>query len=132
MLSTFCLGKNATMETRDYRVFSQDEANITMVSYVIQAAYYVKHAVRVVSDDTDVFVLLAYWIHRAALQYKARMERWNGTVLDINATCTELGSKGLHLLGVHALSGCDMTSYLYGIGKTRSLNTLLYQKIFHV
>ena len=62
------------METRDYRVFSQDEADITMVCYVIQAAYYVKHAVRVVSDDTDVFVLLVYWIHRAALQYKAQME----------------------------------------------------------
>ena len=45
--------------------------------------------------------------------------------LDINATCTELGPRCLQLLGVHALSGCDTTSYLYGKGKTRALNTLL-------
>ena len=53
------------------------------------------------------------------------MERWNGIVLDINETCTELGPKSLQLLGMHALSGCDTTSYLYGKGKTKALNTLL-------
>ena len=53
------------------------------------------------------------------------MERWNGIVLDINETCTELGPKSLQQLGMHALSGCDTTSYLYGKGKTRALNTLL-------
>ena len=49
-----------------------------------------KIVIRVVSDDTDVFVLLIYWVHRAALQCKVQMEGWNGTVLDINATCAEL------------------------------------------
>ena len=53
------------------------------------------------------------------------MERWNGTVLDISATCTELGPKCLQILTVHALSGCDTTSYLYSKGKTRALNTSL-------
>ena len=32
------------------------------------------------------------------------MERWDGTVLDINATCSELGPQCLQLLGMHALS----------------------------
>ena len=45
------------------------------------------------------------------------MEQWNGTALDINATCTELRPKCLQLFGVHALSGCVTTSYLYGKGK---------------
>ena len=78
-----------------------------------------------VSDDTDVFVLIVYWVHRTALQCKVQMERWNGTVLDINVTCTELGPKCLQLLSVHALSGCDTTSYLYSKGKTRASHTLL-------
>lgn len=125
VLSTFSLGENVTMETKDDGAFSHDEADITMVSYVIQAATYGKGVVRVVSDDTDVFVLLVYWVHRAGLQCKVQMERWNGIVQDINATCTELGPKCLQLLSVHALSGCDTTSYLYGKGKTRALNTLL-------
>ena len=125
VLSTFSVGENVIMETKDDGAFSHDEADVTMVSYVTQVANYGKNVIRVLSDDTDVFVLLVYWVYRAALQCKVQMERWNGTVLDINATCTELGPKSLQLLGMHALSGCDTTSYLYGKGKTRALNTLL-------
>jgi len=46
-------------------------------------------------------------------------------VLDINATCADLGEKCLQLLGMHALSGCDTVSYPYGNGKISALNTLL-------
>ncbi len=94
------------MEIKDDGAFRHDEADVTMVSYVIQAANYGKNVIRVLSDDTDVFVLLmVYWVYKAALQCKVQMERCNGTVLDINATCTELGPKSLQLLGMHALSG---------------------------
>ena len=48
-----------------------------------------------------------------------------GTVLDINATCSELGPQCLQLLGMHTLSGCDTTSYPYSNGRARALNTLL-------
>ena len=34
-----------------------------------------------------------------------QMERWIGVVVDINATCTELGPKCLQLTGMHVLSG---------------------------
>ena len=64
-------------------------------------------------------------MHQASLQCKVQMERWDGTVLDINATCSDLGSKCLQLLGIHALSGCDTVSYPYGKGKISALNTLL-------
>ncbi len=56
VLSTFSLGENATMETRDDGEFNHDEADITMVSYVIQAANYGKDVIHVVTDDTDIFV----------------------------------------------------------------------------
>lgn len=113
------------METNDNGVFRHDEADVTMISYVLEAACCGKEVIRVLSDDTDVFILLVYWVYRSALQCKVQMERWNGTVLDINATCANLGPKCLELLGMHALSGCDTTSYPYGKGKVTALSTLL-------
>jgi len=52
--------QHVTMETRDDGAFSHDEADVTMVSYAIQAASHGKSVIRVFSDDTDVFVLLVY------------------------------------------------------------------------
>ena len=53
------------------------------------------------------------------------MERWDGSVFDINAICTDLGQKCLQLLSMHALSDCDTTSYPYGKGNLTALNTML-------
>ena len=115
------------MEARDDGVFQHDEADVTMVSYVLEAARRGKEVIRVLSDDTDVFALLVYWVYRAEVQCKVQMERWDGTVLDINATinANRLGMKCLQLIGMHALTGCDTTSYLFGKGKVSALNTLL-------
>ena len=125
VLSTFNLGENTTLETQDDGTFGHDEADVTMISYVLQAASCGQGVIRVLSDDTDVFALLVYWVYRAELQCKLHMERWDRTILDINATCADLGPKCLQLLGMHALSGCDTTSYPYDKGKIRALNTLL-------
>ena len=64
-------------------------------------------------------------MHQASLQFKVQIEQWNETVLDINATCSDLGSKFFQLLGIHALCGCHTVSYPYGKGKISALNTLL-------
>ena len=53
------------------------------------------------------------------------MEQWDGTVLDINATCADLGPQCLQLLGMHSISGCDTTSYIYAKGKFSALKTML-------
>ena len=76
------------------------------------------------SDDTDVFVLLVYWCKKADVSCAVQMERWNGSVLDINATVTALGDKCRGLLGMHALSGCDTVSYPNGRGKVSALRVL--------
>ena len=53
------------------------------------------------------------------------MEKWNGDVLDVSKTIEQLGSrKCSQLLGIHALSGCDMVSYPFGKGKKSALNRL--------
>ena len=53
------------------------------------------------------------------------MERWDGSVLNINVTCNNLCQKCLQPPGMHALSGCETTSYPHGKGKVTELNTLL-------
>ena len=45
-------------------------------------------------------------------------------MLDINATCADLGPQCLQLLGMHAISGCDTTSYPYAKGKFSTLKTM--------
>ena len=73
------------------------------MSNVLKAAENGKRVIRVLSDDTDMFVLLVYWVYRADLElpYKVQMERWDRTVQNAR----------LQLLGMHALSGCNTTSY---------------------
>ena len=58
------------------------------------------------------------------LHCSVQMERWNGVVVDINATGTKLGHKCLQLMGMHVLSGCDSVSYPFNTGKISALNTL--------
>ena len=36
--------------------------------------------IRILSDDTDVFVLLVYWVYRNKIQATVQMERWDGAV----------------------------------------------------
>jgi hypothetical protein len=83
--------------------------------------------VRVLSDDNDIFVLLVYWTWRYEMHghLAVQMEKWDGVVLDINATCANLGDTLCsQLLGAHAITGCDTVSYPFGKGKASVLKTL--------
>ena len=113
------------MESRSDGIFAHDEADITMISYLLMAAKSGMEVVRILSDDTDVFVLLVYWVYRHQIQATVQMERWDGTVWDINKTCDQLGPKCLQILGMHNLTGSDITSYLFGKGKVSALNILM-------
>ena len=97
VLSTFDMSTAVTIDTQYTGVFGHEEAGVTIISYVLQAVGEGKNVVRVLCDDTDVFVLLVFWMWRNQLVDKCQMqmERCDGTVLDINQTCTKLGSKCL-------------------------------------
>ena len=77
--------------------------------------------VRILSDETDMFVLLVYWVNWADWQ----CANWEGPLLGINGTCADLGQKCLQLLGMRALSGYVTTSYPYGKGSVIALNTMV-------
>ena len=74
---------------------------------------------QVLADDADIFVLLVYFIWYKPLAYIS-MRKYNGKIIDIRATVTELGNKCSDILPVHALSGCDTVSYPYGKGRCQS------------
>ena len=60
---------------------------MAMIAYLRQAAESGKSVIRILTDDTDVFALLVYWVWIMQLHSAVQMERWNWMVIDINATC---------------------------------------------
>ena len=67
--------------------FEHDEAGVTMIAYLPQAGESGKSVIRILTDDTDVFVLLVHLVWKMQLHSAVQIERWNGVVIDINATC---------------------------------------------
>ena len=100
-LSTCNLGPQISVESRDDGVFLHVEAEVTIISYIFQATDDSRQVVRILTDDSDISVLLVFWTWRYGSQNKL-------VVLDINSTCASLG-QALYsqLLGAHTLSGCD-------------------------
>ena len=127
LLCTFNLGCGVTVDRIHDGVFGHNEADITIISYMLQAADDGCHVVRVLSYETDIFVLLVYWTWRCNLKDRlaVQMEKWDGVVLDVNATCANLGSTVCSQQhGAHAITGCDTVSYPFGKGKASMLKTL--------
>ena len=52
-------------------------------------------------------------------------ENANGEVVNINAAVESLKGKAGMILGLHALTGCDSTSFIYGKGKASAIPVLL-------
>ena len=62
----------------------------------------------ILSDDTDVFVLLLYWVNWADLQCKVHMERWDGSVKYFTDR-----SKAVLLLWIFYVFVLSCVCYLY-------------------
>ena len=50
------------MDNRDDGAFPHDEADVTLIAYMLQAAELGKDVIRILSDYTDVFMMLVYWV----------------------------------------------------------------------
>ena len=100
----FNFGSDVTLQSKVDGGFNHDEADVTIVAYLLQIAEKEK-VIRILSDDTDIFILLLYWTWKAELHQTCtvQMEKWDGTVLNINQSCMRLQDKCLLLLGIHAL-----------------------------
>ena len=107
VFNTFDMSAAVTIDTQDTGVFAYEEVGVTIISYVLQAVGEGNNVVSVLCDDKDVFTLLVFWMWRNQLVDKCQMQmdRCDGAVLNINQTCTTLGSKCLQLLEMLPLTG---------------------------
>uniref|UniRef100_A0A7R9FHM4 oleoyl-[acyl-carrier-protein] hydrolase n=1 Tax=Timema tahoe TaxID=61484 RepID=A0A7R9FHM4_9NEOP len=121
------LGENVKFESHNDATFSH-EVDVYIISVVLDAAICDKGVICVMSDNTDVFILLVYGVYREHLDSRVQLEHWNEMLLDINATCAKPRPKSLQLIGMHAISGCDTTSCPFGKGKTTALKMLLAEE----
>ena len=80
VLGTFNLSEMTTVKTGDDCTFFHDEADVTTVSFVLEAAQSGQNVICILSDDTKVFILLVFWV--TDLQCKVQMEHWDGSVLE--------------------------------------------------
>ena len=97
---------------------SHEEADVLIAKHAISSSQSGK-SIRVVSDDTDVFVLLVHFYNsKCATSNSAPMIMSSPVqeqaVIDIRATDEKL-------LGIHGLSGADTVASYHGIGKASVL-----------
>ena len=112
------------MMSREDAEVTHDEADITLVSYMLTTAENGAATIQIVSDETDVFVLLVYLVWKCRVTAEVRMEKWDrdGSMLSINRTVPKVGDKCKGLLAMPALSGCD-TTHIH-LGRERAITAL--------
>ena len=105
---------------------THEETDVIIVNQLVDLALRGTSNICVVCDDTDVFILLIHFYCKEKLNCGVTMESpiAGRCITDIKATANKHRNITDYLPGVHALSGCDTTSYHYGIGKATALKSL--------
>ena len=119
---------NGTIQ-REYLETNHEEADVIIVHHLVRIASGASDDsyIKVVCDDTDVFVLLIHFYLEKEITMNVSMESpcAGRTIIDIRQTALKHNHITTYLLAVHALTGCDTVSYLFGIGKATALKVLL-------
>ena len=107
---------------------ADDDADLLVVQTALDFAR--KNSTIVIGEDTDILVLLCHHIktcHKQVIYGSAK--RSQGKVCriwDINRISKFHGDATCHLLPfIHAMTGCDTTSRMFGIGKALALKKVL-------
>ena len=88
------------MKSKADSLVRHNKADNSLVSYMPHASNGGAQQTRIVSDDTDMFVLLLYWPWKANVMEEIQIQKWDGDILKSTAS----GTKCEGLLDVHALS----------------------------
>lgn len=95
---------------------AHEEADVIIAQQVVHLADSGKMSIRVISDDTDVFVLLIHFYKLRQLDCNLVMigtsPGRSSTSINIRATTNTHADIAENLLTAHALSGFDTVSYL--------------------
>ena len=106
---------------------SHEEADNIIVQQVMLSARNSEESdITVISDDTDVFILLLHYYHAENMKNRITMESpiKERRVIDIGKTVEKHVSFVSELLPAHALTGCDTVACYYGVGKGTALKVL--------
>lgn len=103
---------------------SQEEADTRMVLHAINLSSHFSRTI-IRTDDTDVLVLLLHYKDRGLLSNEVYMHAGhsgrytiNERFIPIHSIASKLGSQICQCLpAAHALTGCDSTNAMFGIGK---------------
>lgn len=115
---------NIQMIGEEQNLFDHEEADVSLISYTFFMLMTGVNHVQVRCDDTDIFILLLYYCWNQKPIARITMKKFDGTVININESSKQLGEKCKDILALHALTGCDSTSYPFGKGKNSGLSVL--------
>lgn len=103
----------------------QEEADTIIAQQVLVCAGEA-HKISVVSDDTDVFVLLLHHYQQAEPDVSLTMESpsQERAIVDIKSTLAKHPLIAKNILPAHAISGCDTVASYYGLGKSSVIKVL--------
>ena len=101
-----------------------DEADYIIPQQVVTAFQQGKKTIKVISADTNVFILLCHYYHSVNIHVDVLLEDFSAdkTIISISKSVAENTSLSLSLLSAHALTGCDTVPMMFGIGKTKLIN----------
>ena len=85
----------------------------------------------IVSTDTDVLILMIWAFAHSEIKNKWYLKYDYDKFADIGKIVDYLGKTvSLAILNIHALTGCDTTSYFYRVGKIKVLKKVLQNEKF--
>ena len=74
-------------------LLNHDDADVLMISYMIEAVRKGKRVIRIISDDTDVLILLFFWVRKLMITSLVQLEKWYGSVLHVNDIAAAPGDR---------------------------------------
>lgn len=121
----YSIQKGMCLRRTDLKV-THEEADVIIVNHVVDVARGTQKTIHIICDDTDVFVLLVHFVASEGLCNNIFLvpTRPSRNAIDIGATANQHAEIAKYLLPLHALTGCDTVSTLYGIGKVKALKVL--------
>ena len=111
----------------DECMFGHEEAYVNLVSYTLMMSKeHVCRQIQVVSDDTDVFVLLVHFYWKLRRFAAIKMKQFDGKTIDINETTMTLADKCVQLLPIYAYYHRLRQCGVFGASTYGLYNALLF------
>ena len=115
---------NITMVGEEQCLFGHEEADVNILSYTDMLVKRGKRNIQINADDNDIFILLMCFVWKWQIpDLCIQMKKFDGSLIDINNSVSDLGAACGNLLAAHALTGCDTVSYPFNRGKSSAITT---------